>query len=144
MTWKECLEEFNAINVKTDNSKMKSLIITAHARIAFFENQKINEQSCNFILEDYYSSVIEILHAILIKEGFKVKNHICLGFYLKDILKREELYRLFDTNRKRRNRLVYYGELVNFETAKKSITELKKLIFELKKLIKKVKAHDRT
>ena len=52
----------------------------------------MHNSNCNFIFEAYYSSVTEILHAILIKEGFKVKNHFCLGYYLRDVLGREDLF----------------------------------------------------
>jgi len=135
MRWKDCLEDFNAIRVKKDEQRVKSLLITSDARIKYIQKQEINKLSCNFILENYYSSAVEILHAILIKAGFKVNNHICLGSYLKDILKKERLYRIFETNRKRRNGITYYGALVRFKTCKKSINELRKLISELKKFI---------
>jgi uncharacterized protein (UPF0332 family) len=89
------------------------------------------------VFEDYYSSVLELLHTIVLLEGYNVGNHVCLGYYLRDILKEEHLFRIFDDCRFKRNSLVYYGKRMDFETAKDAIKKAEKLIAELKKLIKK-------
>lgn len=132
MSWKGCLEEFSAIKITPDKQKATSLIETADARIKFIKKQKIDEKNCSFVLEAYYSSVVEYLHAILLAKGYKVKNHICLGYYIQEILKRDDLYRIFDINRKRRNAIVYYGQLIKLKTGKKAVEDVKKLIMNLK------------
>ncbi len=131
MSWKECNEEFSVITIKPDKEKAKSILETANARIKYANKDKIDKTNCSFIFESYYSALIEYLHSILIRTGFKAKNHICLGYYLRDVLKRDELYRIFDYSRKRRNNLMYYGKMLKFETAKKSIENVKILIKEL-------------
>jgi len=127
-SWNECLENNKSLEVTPNTLKSKSLINVGKARIGFIESNKITENNSTFIFEGYYNSAIEILHAITIKSGFKVTNHLCLGFYLRDILKRKDLFRLFDDFRYKRNSILYYGELIDFQTAKDSINKITKFI----------------
>lgn len=136
MSWKECIESNNALRVTPDKPKADSLASTAEARINFFKKQVMDNENCSFFLEAYYTSTVELLHALLIKQGLKVLNHVCLGAFLKDVLKREDLFTLFDSNRKKRKGIVYYGELVKFETARRSVKDLERLIKEIKRLLK--------
>lgn len=50
-----------------------------------------------------------------------IKNHLCLGSFLKDVLKKEKLSRDFDDCRFKRNSLVYYGNRLDLKTAKETI-----------------------
>ena len=76
-----------------------------------------------------------MLHAMLLFQGFKVSNHICLGYYLRDVLNKVNLFRWFDDCRFKRNSLVYYGRKMDFETAKHAIQKCKSLIKELHRKI---------
>ena len=80
------------------------------------------------MFEDYYSSLLEILQAIAFKSGFNILNHVCAGFFLRDVLKKEDLFILFDDLRYKRNSLTYYGRRMDFETAKQAIANCKKII----------------
>jgi len=60
-------------------------------------------------------------------------NHLCLGFYLRDVLNREDLFQIFDDLRYKRNSLTYYGSRMDFETAKGAIVGCKRIIKELQK-----------
>src|SRR3989338_4101821 len=125
----DCLQTYSSRQVSPDKEKAKSLRETAEGRINII-TKEINEKNANYIFEDYYSSLLEMLHAIVILEGYKVENHICLGYYLRDILKKEDLFRLFDDCRYKRNSLIYYGKRMDFETAKDAIEKCKSLIKE--------------
>lgn len=63
-----------------------------------------------------------------------IDNHICLGYFLKDIIKKEDLYILFEDCRYKRNSLVYYGKIMDLNIAIKSIKIIKDLIKKLEKL----------
>ena len=134
-SWKECIESNNSIKITPDKQKAKSLIKTAKDRINY-ANKEISENNANFIFEDYYSSALELIHAIVLIKGYNVKNHICLGFYIKDILKGEKLFLIFDDCRYKRNSLIYYGSKMDFKTATQTIIKCKILIKELKSIIK--------
>jgi hypothetical protein len=137
MNWQDCLNENSALHSSKDIKKAESLLKTAEGRIKYIQNQKITKENANYIFEGLYSSIIEILHAIVIKQGFKVNNHMCLGYYLRDILNRENLFRTFDDLRYKRNSLIYYGKEMDFDVAKDSIEKSRKLIKELKEIEQK-------
>ena len=132
-SWGECLNYSSAVKITPDKEKAASLVETAHDRIKFFI-KKLSEKNANYVFEGYYSSILEIIHAIVILGGYKVNNHICLGYYLRDVLKNDELFRLFDDCRYKRNSLVYYGKRMDFETAKDAMEKAKKLIKELRRI----------
>ena len=127
--WDDCLLNKSARTITPDIRRAESLIETANERISLIKN--VNEKNCNFIFEDYYTSLLELLQAITFKKGFNISNHICLGYYLRDILKREDLYILFDDIRYKRNSLTYYGSRMDYETATQAIEKCKRIIKEL-------------
>lgn len=142
--WDECLETSSSLKVTPDKFKAKSLTDTAIGRNQFLAEIEIKENNANYIYENYYSSALEMLHAIILLNGYKVGNHICLGYYLRDILEREDLFRLFDDCRFKRNSLVYYGKKMDFEVAKFGIEKCQKLIAELKRLLEKEGLEEKT
>ena len=127
--WEGCLFNQSSKRVTPDIERAKSLLETANERIR--EIAKITEKNCNFVFEDYYSSAVELLQALVFHQGYNVLNHICLGYFLRDVLKRNEMYVLFDDLRYRRNSLIYYGKRMDFESAKEAIRKSKRLIEEL-------------
>lgn len=129
-SWQECLETNSAIKISPDEGRAKSLRETALKRISLIK--EVNEQNCNFVFEDYYTSIMELLQAKVILKGYKVLNHLCLGYYLRDVLKREELFIGFDDLRYKRNALTYYGSRMSFRTAKKAIIKCKEMIKKTK------------
>lgn len=135
-TWEECIETSTSLQVTPNKSKAKSLIDTATGRIQFLAETNIKESNVNYIFESYYSSVLELMHAFVLLHGYKVSNHVCLGYYLRDVLKKEPLFRLFDDCRSKRNSLVYYGRKMDFKTAKLSIEKCMKLIAQLNRALK--------
>ena len=133
-SWGECIDYSSAVKITPDKEKAASLMETAEGRIQA-SAKELTEKNANFVFEDYYSSVLELVHILVLLNGYKVSNHVCLGFYLRDVLKNSEMFRLFDDCRFKRNSLVYYGKRMDFETAKHSIEKAKKLVIELKKAI---------
>ena len=130
--WDDCIINNSAKIVSLDLKRAESLIETAKERINLIK--EINEKNCNFIFEDYYTSLVELLQAENFKKGFNVLNHICLGYYLRDVIKREDLYRIFDDLRYKRNSLTYYGNRMDYEIAKQAIEKCKKIIKEITKI----------
>ncbi|MCK5023085.1 MAG: hypothetical protein KAS04_02840 [Candidatus Aenigmarchaeota archaeon] len=132
-SWDECIENNSAKEVSPDIGRANSLIETAEERVNIIK--EIDEKNCNFVFEDYYTSLLELLQALVVKRGYKILNHLCLGYYLRDILKRDDLYRVFDDLRYKRNSLTYYGNRMDFETAKQAIERCKKIIKEIKEFL---------
>jgi len=134
-SWQDCLDLFSCIKVSVNKSKIKSLIETAVGRNGFLAENLIKETNVNYLFEGYYSSALELLHALTLSVGYKVNNHFCLGYYLRDVLGNKELFRIFDDLRFKRNLLIYYGKKMEFEIAKDSIKKCKKLFDEVLKLL---------
>ncbi len=136
-SWDECIECHSAIKITPDNKKAQSLLQTADGRISYLENNKPDESNANYIFEGFYTSLTEYIHAIAHTAGYKITNHVCLGFFLRDVLKKEKLYRLFDDCRYNRNSLVYYGNRMDFDVAKDAIEKSKRLIKEVRLILTK-------
>lgn len=133
--WEDCIASGNARSVSPDKERAKSLIETSKERTSLIG--EVNEKNCNFVFEDYYTSLMELLQAMCFSRGFNVLNHICLEFYLRDTVKRRDLFEMFDDVRFKRNSLAYYGKRMDFEVACEAIEKCKKLIKELEKLLSK-------
>ncbi len=130
--FKECLENNIIRKITSDIKRAESLFETAFERISIIK--EINEKNANFVFEDYYTSILEVLQALSFKEGFNILNHLCLGYFLREYLDREDLYFIFDDLRYKRNSLTYYGIKMDFEIALVAIEKSKKLLGELKRL----------
>lgn len=124
--WNDCISSKSVRIISPDIIRLESLIETAKERISLIN--EINEKNCNFVFEDYYTSLLELLQAITFRKGFNILNHVCLGYYLRDYLKKEELYILFDDVRYKGNSLTYYGRRMDYGTAKQAIEKCKKII----------------
>ena len=139
-TWVECIENNCAITITPNKAKARSLTDTAFGRIGqYLKETTIKESNANYVFEGYYSSVLEMLHTVVLLKGYNVQNHICLGYYLRDLLKKDVLFRMFDDCRYKRNSLVYYGRKMDFETAKIAIGKCLNLIKEIGLLLKEKK-----
>lgn len=133
--WHECIETGSLRKVTSDRFKINSLVETADGRVRYMNSGKINETNANYVFEGYYTSILELLHAVILRDGYLVSNHICAGYYLRDVLKREDLFRLFDDLRFKRNSLTYYGRRMDFQTAGESIRKSAEMIRKLKELL---------
>lgn len=135
-SWQDCIKNNTSYQITSDLAKAKSLVETAKARLKFLNSSQLKEENANFIFEGKYSSLIELIHALVLKKGYKITNHLCLGFYLRDVLNKKELFRSFDDCRYKRNSLIYYGRAMDFEVAKQSLKQIDKLIEEIKTILK--------
>lgn len=135
-TWAECIESSASLQVIPDLQKAESLVMTAEGRNKFLEVNSISENNVNYIFEGYYTSLVEIAHALLLQKGYKVANHICVGYFIRDVLKQQDLFLIFDDCRFKRNGLVYYGRKMSFGIGNEAILKCRKLMTEIKKMLK--------
>jgi uncharacterized protein (UPF0332 family) len=122
----DCIFQGSTRKQTPDRARANSLVETANERMSLI--REVNEKNANFVFEDHYTSMMEILQALCFSKGLNVLNHVCLGYYLRDELKRDDLYKLFEDLRYKRNSLTYYGNKMDFETAKDAIEKAKKMI----------------
>ena len=65
-TWEECIGSSSSVSVSPDKAKARSLIDTAIGRDEFLGKNAVDKNSANYIFEGYYSSALEMLHALLL------------------------------------------------------------------------------
>ena len=135
-SWSDCLENKHIFLISQDISKARSLIDTAEGLLLYLKESEIRRSNANYIFEGYYSSFIELLHALLLIMGYKVSNHLCLGYYIRDVLGVNSFFRGFDDCRKKRKALFYYGKRMDFSTAKLTIERCIDSIEKTKMLLK--------
>lgn len=134
MKFEDCLEENKIIKISQDERRAKSLRKVARDRLKYLDKEEITKLNCSFILEHYYSALIEFLHSIALKRGYKILNHLCITSFIREVLNRKDISKEFDKFRKIRNNLVYYGRRLDSKIAKKRIKEIKKIINQVQKI----------
>ncbi|MBI3412578.1 MAG: hypothetical protein HY051_00670 [Candidatus Aenigmarchaeota archaeon] len=135
MDWENCVNEGTAVKVSINEERMRSLRNSAKATLEFVESVEMNENNASILLKNMYDAVLELLHAYLLSKGYKVLNHLCIGYYLRDVLGNREFFYLFDRYRKIRNSITYYGVRVEPATAKHGINELGELFGKINGMI---------
>ena len=135
-SWDECIEFNTSLAITPNKAKARSLYGTAKERIEFLKENTLSEKNASFVFEGYYSSILELLHAYVLLKGFSVSNHLCLGYYLRDTLKRNDMFRIFNDSRIKRNFLVYYGKKLDFQLAKDIIQKISWFFKEFTILLK--------
>ncbi len=139
MDWRRCEEEFIR-RVEFDPAKIGSLADTAEKRLEYVKSMQVNKENASFAVEGYYEVIKELLTALLLSNGMRSGNHQCLisFFYNKYKDYEAEAY-LISQMSYLRNRLEYYGELIDFEFYDKNKEEFESVIKLLKVLIKRKK-----
>ncbi len=124
--------------VKTRNKnikRVKSLLEEAHKRLKFYNAIPISEESANYIIENMYDVIRELIEAKLLLDGYKSYSHEATVSYLKKLEFSSSEVEFMDELRNIRNQTKYYGHLVNTEYAKKVSEFVNKSYPRLKALI---------
>ena len=87
----------------------------------------VNQITADSVITRLYDSLREILEALAIKHGFKIYSHECYAYFLSFILDEKELAERFDSLRKVRNAINYYGQEVPLPDAQTLIQELRQI-----------------
>jgi len=136
MDWNTCMEEKQAKQIKPDLEMAASLQKTSSNKAISSEELKLRQETVAAKISLSYDAVRELLEAIALIKGFKIYNHVCYTAFLKEILKQSQLAEDFDTLRKLRNDINYYGKEVSVEEAQQILKDLALLRKTLLKIIK--------
>ena len=110
MDWNNCVESSIAIKVSPNRERSLSLLKSAKNTARFVTSIGIDESNAPILLKNYYEALLELVHSLLYKKGYKVLDHVCAGYFIRDVIEDVESFRIFDKYRKIRNSIVYYGE----------------------------------
>lgn len=121
---------------KENTARVKSILEEVDKRLKFFNAIPISEESANYIIENMYDVMRELIEAKLLLEGYKSYSHEAIVSYLKKLGFSSSEVGFMDELRDIRNHTKYYGHLVNSEYAKKVSEFVNKAYPKLKGMIK--------
>jgi len=137
MDWNYCKRNFIR-KTEVDISKINSLLNTSALRLKDIKSRKITIENVSFIIEGYYEAIKELLTALMLSYGLRSRNHQCLisFFYIK-FPKYEAESHIISQLSFLRNRLNYYGELIDLSFYNKNKKEIENIIKLIRSLIKR-------
>jgi len=136
MDFNECIKKRIAKEVKEDKELMASLIKTSQNKFDSERKLELSEVTSSSKISLLYDSLRELLEALAIKNGYKIYNHECYTYFLKEILNESIKGTEFDELRKIRNSINYYAKDISIEEAKEVLERIRKLRVEIVKLLK--------
>ena len=116
-----------AKKVKEDKELVGSLIKTSQNKLDSEDKLELSEVTSGSKISLLYDSLRELLEALAIKNGYKIYNHECYTYFLKEILNESIKGDEFDELRKVRNSINYYAKDVSIEEAKDILKRIKVL-----------------
>ena len=127
MDWEECCNKMIAKEVKPDIHMAQSLIKSSKNKFESANRLEISEITAASRLSLAYDSLRELLEALSLKKGYKIYNHECYTYFIKEVLMESDRGDEFDEIRRVRNSLNYYGKDISVEESEKIIERIKKL-----------------
>jgi len=137
MNFEFSLNSGKAKKVMPNKIRASSLFKSSIQAIETAKEIPLTINTSKSILRELYEGLREYCEAIGYLHGYKFLDHESIGFFLRDILKEQSLFKKFDRYRKLRNGINYYGNDIEVETVKEAISEIPKLVRELEKHSKK-------
>ena len=136
MDFNECLKKRIAKEVNEDKELITSLIKTSQNKFDSEKKLELSEVTSSSKISLLYDSLRELLEALAIKKGYKIYNHECYTYLLKEILNESNKGDEFDELRKIRNSINYYAKDISVSEAKDVLERIKKLRDDILKLLK--------
>lgn len=132
MDWKDCLKNKIAKEIGIDVDLIESLIKTSRNKLQSEEKLNLEESTLGSKISLAYDSLRELLEALAIKKGYKIYNHECYTYFLKEILnesiKGDEFNEI-------RNNVNYYGKEISIFEAEDALKRIIKLRGEILQLL---------
>ncbi len=132
MDWEECKKRM-VKSVSVDTFKIKSIQDIANNKID--ATTYLPEEHSLSKITLLYDALREFLESFALSKGFKIYNHECYTYFLKEIVGLSDLGNQFDSLRKIRNKINYYGKTYALEESQVIITQLNVLIKKIKQHI---------
>ena len=135
MDFSGCLKKRIAKEVGEDKELIASLLKTSRNKFDSEKKLELSEVTSISKISLLYDSLRELLEALAIKNRYKIYNHECYTYFLKEILNENAKGEEFDDLRKIRNSINYYAKDISVKEAKDVLERLKRLREEIAKLL---------
>jgi hypothetical protein len=136
MNFEFSLNSGKAKKVLPNKIRASSLFKSSIQAVETAKEIPLTVKTSKTILREFYEGMREYCEAIGYLRGYKFLDHESIGFFLRDILKEQSLFKKFDRYRKLRNGINYYGDDIDVETVKEAVSEIPILVKELEKYSK--------
>ena len=123
------------IKIQPDKERARSLLKLAdlrYSKISQFDTAK----ETPLITESYYEICKELITAILFLDGYKTLSHKDLVKYMENELSEKNI-QILDALRKRRNKIVYYGIMVDANYIERNQQNFEEIVNQLRQIIEK-------
>ena len=127
MGWEECVDSGMAKEVKLDKEMMAALLSSAAKRMKSVGLLKTGGVTANSKLSLACDALREVLEALAIKRGYKICNHECYTCFLDEMSKSDFEAEEFDTLRRTRNKVNYYGKELSVDESDTLVRKIKDL-----------------
>ncbi len=132
MDWNACNKNGLVKKVKIDGNLVTSLTKSSADKLKSEAMLQLNETTAGSKVTLAYDGLRELLEAIAIAEGYKIYNHECYCAFFKEVMDESDLARKFDSFRKIRNAVNYYGRNISPEEAEFLLKEMHLFIETIK------------
>ncbi|MCD6575762.1 MAG: hypothetical protein J7K73_01225 [Nanoarchaeota archaeon] len=120
----DCLESGNVRRGSQDKNLAKARLNMAKNKLRDARILLKNKGSIANVFTLYYDAFLETAHAIAAINGFKIYNHECITYFLKEFINESDIGSLFEECRKLRNKINYYGETLEDAVGKRLIQKI--------------------
>jgi len=124
MDFEDCKRKRIAKEVQPDENLINSLLRTSRNKLESEKQLSLSQITTSSKITLAYDALRELLEALALKNSFKIYNHECYIYFLKEILNQSDLGDRFDEIRKTRNKINYYGKELDIEEAKAVLAEI--------------------
>ena len=138
MDFSECLKKRIVKEVKEDEELISSLLKTSKNKLYSEDKLTLDDVTAGSKISLLYDSLRELLESLAIKKGYKIYNHECYTYFLKEILNESFKGDEFDELRKIRNQINYYAKDISIEEAKDVLKRIKNLRDDVLELLRKI------
>ncbi len=141
--FEEYLQESTVISVSPNPERAKSLVAESERRMSSLQERLkkigVHENNANDYVEYCYDMIMHLIRAKLYLEGYSTTGqgaHEAEVSYLRKLDIKESEVLFMDQLRYYRNRILYYGKILDEEYAQKVIEFTQRIVPLLKKIIK--------
>jgi len=113
--------------------RAQGILKASRETIAAAKELRLIQQNTRSIVRELYEGLRQLCETIGWEQGYQFKTHDVIRTFLEDILHEPNIGNKFDTYRKIRNGINYYGDEVSLEIARQALSEIPLLISQLEK-----------
>ena len=121
------MDSLTAKRITPDEDSVKSLLKASKSKLLSQERLELDDVTATSKFSLAYDSLREVLEALAIRKGYKIYNHECYTYFLKEIIGESSKGDDFDAIRKIRIAVNYYGKELKPQQAEMLIKQIKEL-----------------